>query len=144
LGFGVTRTSSERVEWHAGTRLVTITTKPGIRRMRPIIQERRGRYELSQLKRLSQSKRLAERRAVVLEWLREDLAPTLDQVSQRLARADPRAAPTEADRILQAKDYVNQLYRSLYDQGLLERRDYPSLERFAREETCPGYGRHPA
>jgi hypothetical protein len=92
-----------------------------------------GRYALSQLKRLSQSKRLAEHRAVVLEWLREDPAPTLDQVSQRLARADPRAAPTEADRTLQAKDYVKQLYRSLYDQGLLEHRDYPSLVRFARE-----------
>ncbi len=92
-----------------------------------------GRYALSQLKRLVQSRRLAEHRAVVLEWLREDPAPTLDVVAARLARASPRAAPTVADQVLQAKDYVKQLYRSLYDQGLLAGRDYPSLVRFARE-----------
>jgi hypothetical protein len=92
-----------------------------------------GRYALSQLKRLVQSRRLAEHRAAVLGWLKEDPAPTLDQVAQRLAQASPRLAPTEADRILQAKDYVKQLYRSLYDQGLLENRDFPSLVRFARE-----------
>jgi len=92
-----------------------------------------GRYALSQLKRLVQSQRLAEHRVAVLGWLREDPAPTLDQVARRLSQASPRAAPTEADRILQAKDYVKQLYRSLYDQGLLENRDYPSLVRFARE-----------
>jgi RNA repair pathway DNA polymerase beta family len=94
-----------------------------------------GRYALSQLKRLAQSSRLAEHRGVVLEWLREDPVPTLDQVAQRLARASPRAAPTEADAVLQAKDYVKQLYRSLHDQGLLESRDYPALVRFARAEA---------
>jgi hypothetical protein len=96
-----------------------------------------GRYALSQLRRLVQARRLAEHRGAVLEWLREDPAPTLDQVAARLARvnADQRVAPTEADAILQAKDHVKQLYRSLHDQGLIESRDYPSLVRFAREQA---------
>jgi hypothetical protein len=91
-----------------------------------------GRYALSQLKRLVQTQRLAEHRAAVLGWLREDPAPSLDEVASRLARESPRAAPTEADAILQAKDYVKQLYRSLWDQGLIESRDYAALVRFAR------------
>ena len=95
-----------------------------------------GRYALSQLKRLAQTRRLAEHRAVVLEWLREAPAPPLDQVAQRLAVASPRAAPTEADRVLQAKDYVKQLYRSLHDKGMLEERSFPALVRFAREEAA--------
>lgn len=96
-----------------------------------------GRYALSQLKRLVQSRRLAEHRGTVIEWLREDPAPTLDQVAVRLARAGrgDRVAPTEADAVLQAKDYIKQLYRSLHDQGLMENRDYPSLVRFAREQA---------
>jgi hypothetical protein len=91
-----------------------------------------GRYALSQLKRLGQSARLAEHRTLVLDWLREEPAPSLDSVAARLAKASPRAAPTEADRILQAKDYVKQLYRSLFDQGKLAQRDYASLVAFAR------------
>jgi hypothetical protein len=91
-----------------------------------------GRYALSQLKRLSQSARLAEHRALVLEWLREEPAPSLDEVASRLAKASPRAAPTEADRVLQAKDYIKQLYRSLFDQGKLADRDFASLVVFAR------------
>lgn len=91
-----------------------------------------GRYALSQLKRLSQSARLAEHRALVLEWLRESPTPSLDAVAARLAERSPRAAPTEADRILQAKDYIKQLYRSLYDQGKLRDRDFASLVAFAR------------
>jgi hypothetical protein len=94
-----------------------------------------GRYALSQLKRLVQTRRLAEHRELVLAWLREDPAPTLDQVASRLAQVSPRAAPTEADRVLQAKDYVKQLYRSLHDQGLLEHKDFPSLVRFARKDA---------
>lgn len=91
-----------------------------------------GRYALSQLKRLSQSARLAEHRALVLDWLREDPAPSLDEIAARLAKASPRAAPTEADRVLQAKDYIKQLYRSLFDQGKLNDRDFASLVTFAR------------
>jgi hypothetical protein len=94
-----------------------------------------GRYALSQLKRLVQTRRLAEHRGTVLGWLREDPAPTLDQVAARLARASPRVTPTEADAVLQAKDYIKQLYRSLHDQGLIAARDYPALVRFARENA---------
>lgn len=92
-----------------------------------------GRYALSQLKRLSQSARLAEHRALLLLWLRQDPAPTLNDVASRLAAASPRIAPTEADRVAQAKDYVKQLYRSLFDQGKLRDRDFASLVAFARE-----------
>jgi hypothetical protein len=95
-----------------------------------------GRYALSQLKRLSQSQRLAEHRAVVLEWLKEAPAPSLDAVASRLARLSPRAFPTEADAIHQAKEYIKQLYRSLYDQGLLASRDYAALVKFAREASA--------
>ena len=95
-----------------------------------------GRYALSQLKRLVQTRRLAEHRELVLAWLKEDPAPTLDQVAARLAELSPRAAPTLADRVLQAKDYVKQLYRSLHDQGLLEHKDFPSLVRFARHDAA--------
>lgn len=95
-----------------------------------------GRYALSQLKRLVQTRRLAEHRSAVLEWLREEPAPTLDQVAARLAKASPRVTPTEADAILQAKDYIKQLYRSLHDQGLIATRDYPALVRFAREHAA--------
>lgn len=95
-----------------------------------------GRYALGQLRRLEQGQRLAEHRGAVLGWLRdEDPAPGLDEVAKRLAKLSPRAAPTEADAILQAKQYVKQLYRSLFDQGLLEGADFASLVRFARGEA---------
>ena len=44
-----------------------------------------GRYALSQLKRLQQSLALAEHREAVLEWLREDPPPSLDETARRLA-----------------------------------------------------------
>jgi hypothetical protein len=95
-----------------------------------------GRYALSQLKRLGQSQRLAEHRAVVLEWLREEPAPGLDEVAIRLARVSPRVAPTFEDAVLQAKEYIKQLYRSLYDQGLLPDRDFASMIVFARGKAA--------
>ena len=91
-----------------------------------------GRYALGQLRRLEQAQRLAEHRAVVLEWLRADEAPGLDEVAQRLSRVSPRAAPSEADALLQAKQYVKQLYRSLFDQELIPAADFASLVAFAR------------
>lgn len=91
-----------------------------------------GRYALGQLRRLEQAQRLAEHRAVVLEWLRGGDAPGLDEVAQRLARLSPRAAPSHADALLQAKQYVKQLYRSLCDQGLIAAADFVSLVAFAR------------
>ncbi len=92
-----------------------------------------GRYALGQLRRLEQGQRLFEHRAAVLAWLREAPTPSLDEVAERLARLSPRAAPTEADRIHQAKQYVKQLYRSLHDQGLLPANDFISLVAFARD-----------
>ena len=97
-----------------------------------------GRYALGQLRRLEQGQRLAEHRATVLEWLRERderSAPSLDEVAARLARLSPRAAPSDADAVLQAKQYVKQLYRSLFDQGLLDGADFASLVRFARDSS---------
>lgn len=91
-----------------------------------------GRYALSQLKRLAQAQRLAEHRERVLDWLAGDPSLSLDEVARRLAALSPRAAPTEADGVLMAKEHVKQLYRSLHDQGLLPVGDYASLVAFAR------------
>jgi hypothetical protein len=90
-----------------------------------------ARYAISQLRRLEQGGRLAEHRAQVLEWLRDDDL-TLDEVARRLGAITPRAAPSEADAIQTAKLWVKQLYRSQHDQGLLRANDFASLVQFAR------------
>jgi hypothetical protein len=95
-----------------------------------------GRYALSQLKKLSHSLRLAQHRDVVFEWLRELPAPTLDEVARRLAKIDERPAPSAADAELAAKEYVKQLYRSLFDQGLLSGRGFEALVEFASRSTA--------
>lgn len=95
-----------------------------------------GRYALGQLRRLEQGLRLAEHRGIVLEWLRDDPALTLDAVAERLARVSTRAMPSEADRAHQAKQYVKQLYRSLADQGLIAANEFAALVRFARERSA--------
>lgn len=92
-----------------------------------------GRYALGQLRRLEQGQRLAEHRRAVLDWLRGEPSLSLDEVAERLSRVSPREAPTEADRIHQAKQYVKQLYRSLHDQGLIAANDFLSLVAFARD-----------
>lgn len=94
-----------------------------------------GRYALGQLRRLEQGLRLAEHRAVVLEWLRDDPTLTLDAVAEKLSRVSTRAMPTETDRVHQAKAYVKQLYRSLADQGILPANEFAALVKFAREES---------
>jgi predicted nucleotidyltransferase len=94
-----------------------------------------GRYALGQLRRLEQGLRLAEHRAVLLEWLRDDPALTLDAVAEKLSRLSTRAAPSQADRLHQAKTYVKQLYRSLADQGLLDANEFAALVRFAQEKA---------
>lgn len=91
-----------------------------------------GRYAVSQLGKLARSARLAEHRGLVVVWLKEDPAPDLDEVAGRLAAISPRPAPSPADAILGAKEYVKQLYRSLHDQGLLDANDFGALVRFAR------------
>ncbi len=94
-----------------------------------------ARYALSQLARLRQVAELAEHRHDVLRWLRAEPTPSLDEVAARLADQSPRTFPTRADAELQAKQWVKQLYRSLYDQGLIPARDFEALVRFAREEA---------
>lgn len=91
-----------------------------------------GRYAMSQLEKLSRSQRLAEHRDLLLEWLCEEPAPLLDEVARRLAQITPRPAPTAEDAVLAAKTYVKQLYRSLWDQGLLDSNDFDALTRYAR------------
>jgi hypothetical protein len=91
-----------------------------------------GRYAVSQLGKLARSARLAEHRGLLLDWLKEDPAPGLDVVATRLAAISPRQAPTPADALLASKEYVKQLYRSLFDQGLLDANDFPALVRHAR------------
>ncbi len=92
-----------------------------------------GRYAVSQLGKLARSARLAEHRGLVLDWLRESPAPDLDAIAVRLAAISPRPAPTKADAILAAKEYVKQLYRSLHDQGIIDANDFVSLVRYARQ-----------
>ena len=95
-----------------------------------------GRYALGQLRRLEQGLRLAEHRALLLEWLRSDPTLTLDVLAQKLAQVSTRAAPTEADRVHQAKQYIKQLYRSMHDQGLLDACELAALARFARDRSA--------
>ncbi|MEO8876425.1 MAG: nucleotidyltransferase domain-containing protein [Polyangiaceae bacterium] len=94
-----------------------------------------GRYALGQLRRLEQGLRLAEHRTIVLEWLRDDPTLTLDAVAEKLSKVSTRMAPSEADRLHQAKQYVKQLYRSLADQGLIEANELAALVRFARDKS---------
>lgn len=94
-----------------------------------------ARYALSQLARLRQVAALAEHRYDMLAWLREDPLPSLDEVASRLADRSPRTYPTRADAELQAKQWIKQLYRSLYDQGLIPARDFSALVQFARSEA---------
>jgi hypothetical protein len=97
-----------------------------------------GRYALSQLKKLRQSQRLAEHREEILSWLRADPSLELDVVADRLARDTEIQAPTEADARLRAKEYIKQLYSSLFDRGALTERNFAALARFAAAPT-PGF-----
>ena len=95
-----------------------------------------GRYALSQLKRLKQSQRLAEHRHLVLVWLRDQPSMTLDELAARLSDKSDIAAPSKRDAVLRAKDYVKQLYRSMYDQGLLPTREFAALAEYARKSAA--------
>jgi len=89
-----------------------------------------ARYAVSQLRRLEQAARLAEHRAIVLDWLRAEPTLRLDDVATRLAAATRLDGPDAASR---AKEYVKQLYRSLHDQALLPACDFASLVAFASQ-----------
>ena len=93
-----------------------------------------GRYALSQLDRLEHNQRLAEHRAVVVAWLRADPALTLDAAAARLAR---EARIEASDPVARAKDYLKQLYRSMYDQGAIAANDWVSMQGYTGELEVP-------
>ena len=95
-----------------------------------------ARYALAQLRRLEQGMRLAEHRASVIGWLRAEPDLTLDRIAERLASLSPRAAPDAASGISMARQWVKQLYRSLHDQGVIERADLDALRAFARDRVA--------
>jgi hypothetical protein len=86
-----------------------------------------GRYAISQLDRLEHNQRLAAHRELVIDWLRADPALSLDAAADRLADAARIAAPTRADAVARARDYLKQLYRSLYDQRLIATNEWTAL-----------------
>ena len=90
-----------------------------------------GRYALSQLDRLEHNARLAEHRTVIIGWLQEDPALELDAAAIRLADEARVEAPSRGDAVARARDYIKQLYRSLYDQGLIAANDWASLRQAA-------------
>jgi len=93
-----------------------------------------GRYALSQLDRLEHNQRLAEHRTTVIGWLRDDPMLELDAAAERLADTARVSAPTRADAIGRARDYIKQLYRSMYDQGLIAANDWSALRAAAKLE----------
>ncbi len=93
-----------------------------------------GRYALSQLDRLEHNQRLADHRAIVLGWLRENPALGIDAAAERLADSARVEAPSRADAVARARDYLKQLYRSMYDQGLIAANDWVSLRVAAKTE----------
>jgi hypothetical protein len=93
-----------------------------------------GRYALSQLDRLEHNQRLAEHRTTIITWVQEDPDLDLDVAAGRLAEAARIKAPTADDAVARAKEYIKQLYRSLYDQGLIAANDWPSLRDAARTQ----------
>ncbi len=93
-----------------------------------------GRYALSQLDRLEHNQRLAEHRTTVIGWLRDDPELSLDAAAERLADSARVSAPTRSDAVMRARDYIKQLYRSMYDQGLIAANDWLSLQTAAKTE----------
>jgi hypothetical protein len=95
-----------------------------------------GRYALSQLDRLEHNQRLAEHRTAIIGWLQDDPTLELDTAAERLATSARIAAPSPRDAVARAKDYIKQLYRSMYDQGLLAANDWASLRTAAQTELA--------
>jgi RNA repair pathway DNA polymerase beta family protein len=95
-----------------------------------------GRYALSQLDRLEHNQRLAEHRTTVIGWLHDNPALGLDAAAERLADVAHVEAPTRGDAVMRARDYLKQLYRSMYDQGLIAANDWVSLRVAARTELA--------
>lgn len=93
-----------------------------------------GRYALSQLDRLEHNQRLAEHRVTVIEWLRDDPSLELDAAAERLVDSARVEAPSRADAVRRARDYIKQLYRSMYDQGIIAANDWASLRAAAKRD----------
>jgi hypothetical protein len=93
-----------------------------------------GRYALSQLDRLAHNQRLADHRATVIGWLQDNPTLGIDETAERLADAVHVEAPTRRDAVLRARDYLKQLYRSMYDQGHIAANDWVALRVAAKHE----------
>ena len=93
-----------------------------------------GRYALSQLDRLEHNQRLAEHRTAIIGWLRDDPGLELDTAAVRLADEARVKAPSRDDAIARARDYIKQLYRSLYDQGLIAANEWSALRAAAKTD----------
>ena len=89
-----------------------------------------GRYALGQLRKLEQGLRLANHRALVLDWLRDEPTLGLDDVAARLA-----LTLTGDDASHRAREYVKQLYRSLADQGVIAANEFTALVAFSRDHA---------
>jgi hypothetical protein len=85
-----------------------------------------GRYALAQL---------AAHRETTLEWLRQDPTLDLNSAAEKLVDAAAVVAPTRRDAIGRCRDYLKQLYRSLYDQGLLASNEWQALAQFAATDA---------
>ncbi len=95
-----------------------------------------GRYAVAQTKKLRQSLRLARHRTDVLTWLQHNPSSSLDHVAARLAEEAVTVGGTPTkDEVLRAKQYLKQLYRSMFDQGLLAACSFEALADFARADA---------
>lgn len=97
-----------------------------------------GRYALSQLDRLEHNQLLADHRSLLLGWLAADPSLTLDAAAVRLADSAAISAPTAKDAMMRGRDYIKQLYRSMYDQGALTSNDWASLVTYASRRAASG------
>ncbi len=90
-----------------------------------------GRYALAQSKKLAKSLWLATHREFALDELRARPELSLGQLAETFAStAAPNAEKETTTR--QAKAYIKQLYRSLYDQGVIEAGSFDALREFAQ------------
>ncbi len=90
-----------------------------------------GRYAMAQLRRLEQSARLHAHRRDVIRWLAAEPTLSMDAAADRLADRSPQVWPTRREAVLQCKQWLKQLYRSLHDRGLLGACDWASLGAYA-------------
>ncbi len=94
-----------------------------------------GRYALAQLDRLQHNQRLAAHRERTLAWLRAEPSLSIEAAAERLVDAAEIEAPTRRDAEARARDYLKQLYRSLYDQRLLASNEWQALALFATTDA---------